>query len=213
MLVAALAGVLVYARFLRPRVLNWNATADEIARRMPGDDVLPEATLQTTRAITVNAPPWAIWPWLLQMGPRPRGGIYTYDWIERLLGIDIENADRILPEFQHLEPGEMMGMNESGAGIQVIAVESERSIVLQWMPARSTWTFALYPSGHGTTRLISRNRLRPANVLAWAGMAGFMELGSLVMERKMLLGIKERAEKLARDPEAYGMSAVENPAP
>jgi hypothetical protein len=142
------------------------------------------------------------------MGPRPRGGVYTYDWIERLLGIDIENADRIMPEFQHLEPGEMMGLNDSGQGIQVMEVQHERAIVLQWVPARSTWTFGLYPEGDGTTRLISRNRLRPSNPLVWAGMVAFMEPGSLVMERKMLMGIKERAERLARDPAAYGISAI-----
>ena len=166
---------------------------------------MPEATLQTTRAITIDAPPSAIWPWLAQMGPRPRGGVYTYDWIERLLGIDIENTNRILPEFQHPQPGEILALNDKGQGIQIMEVHTERAIVLQWVPARSTWTFALLPQPGGTTRLISRNRLRPANALVWAGMIGFMEPGSLVMERKMLLGIKERAERLARDPAAFGM--------
>jgi hypothetical protein len=196
--------LLVYLKRVRPRVLDWHATPDEATRDMPGDDLLADATLQTTRAITVHAPPSAIWPWLLQMGPRPRGGIYTYDWIERRLGIDIENSDRIMPEFQHLEPGEMMGENEKGAGIRVVDVQNERAIVLQWIPAGSTWTFALYPQHDGATRLISRNRIRPANALAWAGMVGFMEPGSLVMERKMLMGIKQRAEGLVRDPSAYG---------
>lgn len=202
--IGGLAVVWTYVRYARPRVLNWNATAAEIAREMPGDDLLPDATLQTTRAITISTPPSAIWPWLLQMGPRPRGGIYTYDWIERLLGIDIENTDRILPEFQHLEPGEMMGENDEGAGIRVIDVQHERAIVLQWVPARSTWVFGLYPAGDGTTRLVSRNRLRPSP-MAWPGIVTFMEMGSLVMERKMLLGIKERAERLAHDPTAYGL--------
>ena len=206
----AIAGI-VYARFGRPRVLNWGASIEERTRAMPGDTLLPDATLQTTRAITVNAPTSAIWPWLLQMGPRPRGGIYSYDWIERLLGIDIENSNRIMPEFQRLEPGEMMGLNESGQGIQVMAVIDQEAIVLQWVPARSIWTFALYPEGASATRLISRNRIRPRNVLAWVGMVIFMEAGSLVMERKMLEGIKERAEGLARDPSAYGMPANSAP--
>ena len=197
---AALAGAVGYARFIRPRVLNWNATPEEAVRRMPGDEVLRDATLQTTRAITVSAPPAAIWPWLLQMGPRPRGGIYTYDWIERRLGIDIENTDRIMPEFQHLAPGDMLGEDENGEGIRVIEVQDERAIVLQWIPARSTWTFGLYPQPDGTTRLISRNRLRPGSKLVWAGMLAFMEPGSLVMERKMLMGIRDRAELLAREP-------------
>jgi hypothetical protein len=203
---AAVVATVAYLRFLRPSVLNWNATAEEVARGMAGDDLLADATLQTTRAITVHAPPSAIWPWLLQMGPKPRGGIYTYDWIERLLGIDIKNSDRIMPEFQHLEPGEMMGLNEKGEGIQVLEVQDQRAIVLQWVPAKSTWTFALYPTNAGTTRLISRNRIKPKSALAWAGMIAFMEAGSLVMERKMLMGIRDRSERLAQDPFAFGVA-------
>jgi hypothetical protein len=186
-----------YLRFGRPRVLNWGARPDEIERGLDGDDVLPDASLQTTRAMTVDAPPEAIWPWLVQMGPRPRAGAYTYDWIERLLGIDIENGDRILPEFQHVEPGDFMGLNEKGDGLRVVSVKPERSLVLQWVPQNSTWAFVLQPED-GRTRLISRNRLRAAGLPSRVFMAAFMEPGSLVMERKMLLGIKERAERQAK---------------
>jgi hypothetical protein len=105
-----------------------------------------------------------------------------------------------------MEPGEMMGLNDKGEGIRIVDVQEMRAIVLQWVPAGSTWTFGLYPSGDGSTRLISRNRIRPKSALAWAGMLGFMEAGSLVMERKMLMGIRERAERLARDPAAYGLA-------
>jgi hypothetical protein len=100
-----------------------------------------------------------------------------------------------------------LGLNDRGAGILVMHVHHARAIVLQWVPARSTWTFGLYPAGDGTTRLISRNRLRPASPLVWAGMVAFMEPGSLAMERKMLMGIRDRAEGLARDPAAYGPAA------
>jgi hypothetical protein len=196
-LLAAMA-VRAYLRFVRPRVLNWGATAEEAGRAMPGDEILVDASLQTTRVITVDAPPDCIWPWLVQMGPRPRAGAYTYDWIERRLGIDIENADRILPEFQHLEPGETLALNDKGQGIVVRDVQPERFLVLQWTPARSTWVFGLY-SEDGKTRLVSRNRLPGKGPLFWLGMVAFMEPGSLVMERKMLLGIKERAERLARE--------------
>jgi hypothetical protein len=189
------AGV-VYLKAVRPWVLTRGATREETKRRMPGDDILANASIQATRAITIECSPDCIWPWLVQMGPRPRAGAYTYDWIERLLGIDIENTDRILPEFQHLEPGEYIGLNEKGQGIEVRKVEPERFVVLQWIPAKSTWTFALYPQGDGTTRLVSRNRLPGSGPLFWLGMVAFMEPGSLIMERKMLLGIKERAERL-----------------
>jgi len=189
---------LVYLRFCRPWVLNWGATAEEAQRAMPGDEILPDASLQTTRAVTVRVPPNRIWPWLVQMGPRPRAGAYTYDWIERLLGIDIENTDRILPEYQHLDVGEFLALNEKGNGIVVRDVQRERFLVLQWEPAKSTWVFGLYPKDNDTTRLVSRNRLRGSGPLFRLGMVAFMEPGSLIMERKMLLGIRRRAETLAR---------------
>jgi hypothetical protein len=195
----ACAVVAAYLRFVRPRVLNWNATPEETGRRMPGDEILNGPVLQTTRAITIDAQPRDIWPWLVQIGPRPRAGIYTYDWIERLLRIDIENSDRIMPEFQHLDAGDWIGRNEKGQGIQVREVVPESHLVTQWVPQRSTWTFALYPQADGTTRFISRNRLPATGPLFWLAMVGFMEPASLLMERKMLLGFKERAERHARE--------------
>jgi hypothetical protein len=189
----------VYVRFGRARVLTWGATPDEAARAMPGDDVLPDATLVATRAIGIDAAPEYVWPWLVQMGPTPRAGAYTYDWIERLLGIDIESGDRILPEFQHIEQGDAIAINDRGEGLVVREVDPQRALVLQWVPAESTWTFGLYADdGARRTRLVSRNRLRVRGPLAWLGMVAVMEPGSLVMERKMLLGIKQRAESLAR---------------
>src|SRR5689334_16440163 len=89
-------GVLTYSRLLRPWVKDWGARPEEALRLMPGDDILSDVAMQTTRGITINTGPESVWPWLVQMGPRPRAGAYTYDWIERLLGIDIENSDRIL---------------------------------------------------------------------------------------------------------------------
>jgi hypothetical protein len=198
--IAVVAGAFApYLRFGRPQVLNWNATDEEIAREMPGDNILDGSVLQTTRAITIDATPADIWPWLVQIGPRPRAGIYTYDWIERLLKIDIENSDRILPEFQHLEPGDWLGLNDKGLGIRALEVSPERHLVMQWVPQRATWTFAMYPQPDGTTRFISRNRLPATGPLFWIGMVAFMEPGSLVMERKMLHGFKERAERHARE--------------
>ena len=198
---AASAIAIAYLKVVRPWVLNWGATKEEEAREMPGDDILPDAALQTTRAVTIDAPPDCIWPWLVQMGPRPRAGAYTYDWVERLLGIDIENTDRILPEYQHLEVGEFLALNKKGNGIMVRDVQPERFLVLQWTPAKSTWVFGLYPQDDGTTRLISRNRLPGSGPLFWLSMVAFMEPGSLVMERKMLLGIRRRAEALLGAPE------------
>jgi hypothetical protein len=198
LLVAFGAGVAGYLRFGRPRVLNWGATDEEVARRMAGDEIVPDVSLQTTRAIAIEAGPEHIWPWLVQMGPRPRAGAYTYDWVERLLGIDIVNSDRILPQFQHLDAGEYMPLDSKGNGITAREVQPERHLVLQWVPAGSTWSFGLYAEPGGRTRLVSRNRIKGKGPMFWLGMVGFMEAGSSVMERKMLLGIKERAERLTR---------------
>lgn len=193
--------VFAYLRLGRPRVLGWGASNEEIARPLPGDEILPEATLQTTRAVTIDAPPDDVWPWLVQMGPRPRGGVYTYDWIERLFGIDVDSSDRILPEFQHLAVGEVLKLNEaSESGLAVRQVEPNRFLVLQWVPAESTWSFVLERQDDGRrTRLLSRNRLPGSGFFFRLMAVGVMEWASLIMERKMLLGIKERAERLAEE--------------
>lgn len=206
-IVVSSVAFLAYLRFGRQRVLNWGATAEEVVGALPGDDLLTEATLQTTRAITVNAAPEGIWPWLVQMGPKPRAGVYTYDWVERLLGIDVENSDRILPEYQHLYVGEFFALNEKKSnGLVVRQVEERHALVLQWTPTTSTWAFVLAPQPNGTTRVISRNRIPGSGPGFWIGMVGFMEPGSLVMERKMLTGIKNRAEWLA----AWGATSPAN---
>jgi hypothetical protein len=95
-----------YARRLREPILTWGATAEEAAARLPGDELLEDADGVATRAITIDAPASAVWPWLAQMGPSPRGGAYTYDWIENLLRLDMHSVDRVLPEFQHPRLGE-----------------------------------------------------------------------------------------------------------
>jgi hypothetical protein len=218
---AAAAAFAAYLRFGRRWVLTWGATQEEIDRELPGDQLLPGAWLQATRAVTVEAPPHAIWPWLVQMGPQPRAGAYTYDWVERLLGIDIENRGVILPEYQHLEPGQFMGLNDKGEGLRVVALEQEMYLLLQWEPQQSTWLFALQPEAGGKTRLMSRNRLPDVTtyripgpkVLSWLFMVLFMEPGSLVMERKMLLTIKGLSERLWREELRQAEAAATQPAP
>jgi hypothetical protein len=195
-----LSGVaLAYRKFVRPGVINWGATEAEAQSTLPGDDILSDVNLQTTRAVTIDASPERVWPWLVQMGPRPRAGVYTYDWLERLLGIDIENANRILPEFQHLEPDQFFVLGDGGNGLHVREVLPERALVLQWHNEQSTWAFVLNRTGENRTRLISRNRIIGAGPGFAVGMA-FMEPASLIMERKMLLGIKQRAERLKETP-------------
>lgn len=192
--VAVAAAIATYVRCVRRRVLDFGATATERSASLPGDEIVADAAIQTTRAITIVAPPAAIWPWLVQMGPSPRAGVYTYDWIERRLGIDIANSDCILPEFQHLDAGEFFALNKDGTnGLTVRRVDPEQALVLEWT-AGSSWAFVLLPE-EGSTRLISRNRIPGGGWKFWLGMVAFMEPGSLVMEWKMLRGIKERVER------------------
>lgn len=193
LVVLALA-VACWFGFGRRRVLTWGAEPGEARASLPGDELLADPDGSSTRAITVNAPPAAIWPWLVQIGPAPRGGAYTYDWIENLLGLDMHSADRILDEFQRPRLGERISL---GPNEMVVAVlEPERAF--GWLSGDGNWlwTFTLEPAGAGT-RLISRNSYRLPTLAARVGMVP-MEPGSLLMERRMLAGIRDRAERLAR---------------
>jgi hypothetical protein len=173
--------------------LTWGATEVEAAARLPGDELLERADGVSTRAIDISAPATDVWPWLAQMGPSPRGGAYTYDWIENLLGLNMHSADDVLPEFQHPEIGETIGFGANR--MRLAHVEPERALAWRSEDGNWVWTFVL-DQHDGATRLISRNRFRLPTLAARIVMLA-MEPGSLVMERKMLLGIKQRAERLA----------------
>ena len=189
--------VATYHRW-RPWCLTWGATDEEAARTLPGDDLLAEPDMISTRAITIGAPPRCIWPWLVQMGPG-RGGAYTYDWIENLFGLGMHSADEILPQFQDLKAGDALGLRAHGPVLRVAALDPERSMVVRSDDGNWIWAFVIVPAGRYATRLISRNRIATPGIshLARAAYTYTMEPGSLIMERKMLLGIKHRAEHLA----------------
>lgn len=188
----------LYRRYLRAWVLAWGATNEELSRRLPGDELLEPADLVATRAIRIDAPPSAIWPWLVQMGPG-RAGAYTYDWIENIFGLNMHSADRIVPEWQQLEVGKVLRSREGRPGMRVEILEPERVYSSRSEAGDWVWTFVLVPE-NGSTRLISRNRIAMKGAAAGQRLGMLvMEPGSLVMERKMLLGIKERAERLAAE--------------
>lgn len=197
---AAAALAALYARVLREPIVNWGATDSEASARLPGDELLEGADGISTRAIDIDAPAAAVWPWLAQMGPSPRGGAYTYDWIENLLGLDMHSTDRVLSEFQHPQTGDAVAFGPSRMSLD--RVDSGRVLAWRSDDGKWVWTFVLEPHGGGT-RLISRNRFRLSTFGARMGALP-MEPGSLVMERKMLRGIKQRAERLDRDTRAAG---------
>ncbi len=192
---AMLAGVAVaYFGFLRRWHMAWGATAQEAGGQVAGDELMPDADIVATRVVEIDAPPAAIWPWLVQMGPG-RGGAYTYAWIERRLGIDIRNTDRIIPELQDLKVGDEIPM--PGYAMRVERLDPGRVLVIRSSNHAWVWSFELRPV-NGHTRLISRNRFDTAALPMRDKLAyPVIEPGSWVMERKMLLTIKQRAEQLA----------------
>jgi hypothetical protein len=127
------------------------------------------------------------------MGPAPRAGAYTYDWIENLLGLNMHSANRVLPEYQHPEIGDTIALGANQMRLE--RVEPERVLAWRSEDGNWVWTFVLAEQG-GRTRLISRNRFRTPTLIARLAMLP-MAPASLVMERKMLQEIKRRAERLA----------------
>jgi len=198
---AAGGGAIAYPLFFRRWCLTWGARPGEVSMKLPSDELLADPGIVSTRAVWVDAPASSIWPWLVQMGPG-RGGAYTYDWIENLFGLGMHSADEILPQYQDLQVGDAQRLGKHGPLLRVAVLEPERSLVLRSDDGNWVWAFSLVPE-HGWTRLISRNRIATPGARLPVRLFNLlvMEPGSLIMERKMLLGIKQRAEDLARQAE------------
>lgn len=195
---AIVALLLVYWFAARRWFTRWGATGADLERTMPGDAGVVVPTYEATLAVTIAARPEHIWPWLLQMGYR-RGGLYSYDWLDRLFGyLDRPSATRILPEFQRLNVGDEIPIGRAG-GFPIKAVEPPHALVLggagegfAWV-----WQFGIYPVDAAHTRLVSRNSVRtPETVGSWLFMRA-MEPAAFLMTRRMLIGLKQRAEALA----------------
>lgn len=212
-----------YVLAVRPRILTWGAANAEVERTLPGDQLVPHPRMQATHAVTIRTSAAEVWPWLLQIGHQ-RAGWYSYDWLHRLMGIagsvddgsgrpsQHRSAERIIPSLQHLQLGDVVEIAPD-MGYNVVDLQPERALVLHvavdtgsfqsFDPAEETpkdwfessWTWFLDEVAADTTRLIVRTRVNYtpslANVLLTHGMT---ELGSFVMERRTLLGIKRRAE-------------------
>jgi hypothetical protein len=187
----------------RTRLLRWGATDEEIAGPQPGDDLI-SACVTATRAITIRRTPDAIWPWIAQLG-QGRGGFYSYDSLENLLGFDIHSAERVVPEWQQLEVGDEVRLAAT-VGLKAAIVDPGRALVLEGSlpiarrpPFDSTWAFILSGQPDGTTRLLSRERYGYKRW--WAPLVVEpTQAISFVMSRKMLLGIRDRAEGSPESP-------------
>jgi hypothetical protein len=179
-----------YRLVIQPWQHRWGATDEEVARTMPGDEVIPGAA-STTRAITIGAQPEQVWPWLVQIG-FGRAGWYSYDWIDN---DGRPSADEVLPDHQHLEVGDQILM-VPGMGPRVRAIDPHRSL-LCGDEEGGTWSLGLYPDDEGRTRLVSRWRVDWPFTPASAFWILLSDPGAFIMERRMLLGIRERAERAA----------------
>ena len=192
-LLVAVAAVAFFG-FYRPWHLRWGATDAELAQTMPGDEIVLRPIFNSTRAVTVNARPEDIWPWLVQIGFH-RAGFYTYDLLDNF---GARSAERIVPELQHLKLGDLVPLGPGeNAGLRVLKLEPNRWMVWGTTPDQATWTWVLLPAHDGSTRLLTRVRApvswrAPLSAL-WLLM---FEVADFPMMRKCLLGIKRRAENL-----------------
>ena len=196
-------GLLAYVGVVigtRPWHSRWGSSDAELRATLPGDDLVPNAHYTIQHAVTIRATPNEIWPWLVQLG-QDKGGFYSYDWLERLVGDKVRNADRVHPEWQTLKTGDLVratqpdylgGVFGPNIGWRVVRLEPERMLVLGGWGA-----FILEPNGD-STRLIVRTRGagKPNVSLAPFGLLVF-EPAHFIMQRRMLLGIKQRAERLS----------------
>lgn len=202
-----LAATAAWRGVFTPWQRNWGATEEEVAMSLPGDELTPPPVEQNTRAITIAASPEQVWPWLVQMGA-DRGGFYSYAWLENLFGLKIHNADRIVDDWQQLALGDWVwGARNRSAGWIVELLEPNVALATKTADPKLgrtasrdeglgfefQWTFALRPAPLGTTRLLIRERTAYGRrltrwLMAPAGLVSF------VMTRKMLDGIRVRAE-------------------
>ena len=211
----AAAAMLGVAALLRRRFLRWGATTGEQHRSLVGDDILPAPDVSTTRAINITAAATEVWPWLAQLG-QGRGGFYSYDWLENVVAhIDIHNADRIVPQWQHVDLGDEVRLAPE-VPLLVVALEQGRALVLRGNvpmgraapPYDFTWAFVLEPQADAAIRLLVRERYAYAR--PWAALiVQPATLVSCLMTPKMLRGIRSRAQRTT--PGAAGTPSLPIP--
>ena len=167
--------------------MSWGSRPGERVEELPGDEFVPGAAVQVTRAVTVEAPFEEVWPWLAQVG-QDRAGFYSYEWLKNLAGCRMRNADEIHPEWQERTVGETVKLHWS-TGLELTRFEPNRVFAL------GGWYLVL-SQDNGLTRLIARSRFPRGPVSLAYGL--LLELPHFIMERKMLLSIKEHAERSHR---------------
>ena len=200
---AVLGSTAAYLLAGRPWQLRWGATDEEHHATLAGDDLIPNPDLVATRAITVPAAADQVWPWIAQLG-QGRGGFYSYDALENLVGCDIHSADRVVPQWQDLKVGDQVKLAPE-VGLGVAVVEPGRALVLRGgvpmgaapPPYDFTWAFVLRQQPEGTTRLLVRERY--GYTRRWAPLlVEPVAVVAFVMSQRMLRGIRDRAERASQ---------------
>lgn len=190
--------------FFRRRRVRWGASHAEWVAAWPGDDLVPAPRWQTLHAVTVEAAPGEVWPWVVQIG-QGRGGFYSYERLENLVGCRIRNASQILREHQDLAGIEGIRLAAKAPAVPLAVVEPGRGFVLfgganvgtgRPAPGSTSWGIFVEPAGLDSSRVVSRQRVTWAGGLGAALLFGpwLLEPISFVMARKMLRGIKRRVE-------------------
>jgi hypothetical protein len=183
----------------RRRYLHWGSTTEELEMALPGDELVPNANITATRAISVAAPADDVWQWIAQLG-QGRGGFYTYDFLENLAGCDIHSADGIVPEWQSISVGDEVKLHPD-IGLRVALLDPGTALVLRGgipmgpvaPPYDCTWAFTVHAQENGTTRLVVRERY--VYTRWWSSLlVEPVQLISFVMSQRMLRGIKHRTE-------------------
>lgn len=223
LLVALLLFLALYTGIVRPWYFRWGATDAEVRGPWPGDELVAGARGDCTRAITINVPPAAVWPWVVQLG-QDRAGFYSYTFLENLVGCEMVNTLRIVPEWQNRKLGDSVWMmpprKMGGEGrLIVAALIPERAMIMVGPPewdklraggkASGTWGFVLQPLEGGRTRLIMRTLSGSDPQPFWARLGTWvlLEPAHFVMEQKMMRTIKETAEKAAAASSSQQMTA------
>lgn len=198
-----IGGILLFSWLLRPWYSRWGVPKGDDKRPLPGDGIVTQPMLEVTRAIEIQAPPERVWPWLAQLG-QEKGGLYTYQRLENLAGCRIANASRIVPEWQNPLPGDAVRLGPKGYPFfRISSIEPKLALVMQAcdpateLPGPASWVFVIERLGNRTCRLWTRSRNGSertfVNLLIWRVV---VEPIHFVMERRMLIGIKQRAESI-----------------
>jgi hypothetical protein len=199
LVIAALLALAALDRMVgRPWRAHWGASPSEIVSPMPGDTLVMDPDEITTRAITIRARPDQVWPWLAQMG-RGRGGLYSYDWLDRVFGVlDRPSAQSVLPQFQGLASGDTIPVGGGAAWPVALAKAGEVLLIhVEERGAHVTWVFTLRAQNTSETRLVTRVRAHLPDAWSKPIVTTMLDHAEFLMVRRQLLNLRERAERLA----------------